>query len=60
MLDQAGLRLPYITALFHDMKRYDGVPLNGLPLTVREARQELLSLLPEDLRLKDRREVSRV
>jgi len=58
MLDRAGLRLPYITALFHDMKRYDGVPFNGLPLTVREARQELLSLLPEDLRFKDRKETN--
>jgi cobalt/nickel transport system ATP-binding protein len=56
MLVSAGLRLPYITALFHDLKHLDRLPIDGLPLTVREARQELLSLLPEDLRLKDRRE----
>jgi cobalt/nickel transport system ATP-binding protein len=49
MLDSAGLRLPYITSLLDQMKRFDGVPIKGLPLTVREARKNLLSLIPEHL-----------
>lgn len=52
MLDRASLRLPYISGLLHEMKRYDGVPINGLPLTVREARKGLLELIPEELILK--------
>jgi cobalt/nickel transport system ATP-binding protein len=52
MLEKAGLRMPYVTSLFHDMKRLDRVPINGLPLTVREARAELLSLIPEELLMK--------
>ena len=47
ILDQAGLRLPYISSLFHDMKRYDGFPIDGLPLTVQAARRQLLAMLPE-------------
>ncbi|MGE5855792.1 MAG: energy-coupling factor ABC transporter ATP-binding protein [Syntrophaceae bacterium] len=54
ILERAGLRLPYISSLFHDMKRYDGIPINGLPLTVGQARRELLSLLPENLPFKNR------
>ncbi|HEY3319119.1 MAG TPA: ATP-binding cassette domain-containing protein [Planctomycetota bacterium] len=52
MLDRASLRLPYVSRLLHEMKRYDGVPINGLPLTVGEARKRLLELLPEDLLIK--------
>lgn len=52
MLEKSGLRMPYVTSLFHDMKRLDRVPVNGLPLTVREARAELLSLIPEELLMK--------
>lgn len=49
MIDRAGLRLPYISGLLYEMKRYDGVPINGLPLTVGEARKRLLELIPGDL-----------
>lgn len=49
ILDRAGLRLPYISSLFHDMRRYNGFPINGLPLTVQAARRQLLALLPENL-----------
>lgn len=49
MIDRAGLRLPYISSLLYEMKRYDGVPIDGLPLTVGEARKRLLELIPEDL-----------
>jgi len=49
MLERASLRLPYVSRLLHEMKRYDGVPINGLPLTLGEARKRLLELLPEEL-----------
>jgi cobalt/nickel transport system ATP-binding protein len=49
MIDQACLRLPYVATLLQEMKQYDGVPVNGLPLTVREARARLLELIPQDL-----------
>lgn len=52
MLDRAGLRLPYISTLLHEMKRFDGVPINGLPLTVGEARKRLMELIPDELILK--------
>jgi hypothetical protein len=34
------------------MKHYDGVPINGLPLTIGEARTRLLELIPEELIIK--------
>jgi cobalt/nickel transport system ATP-binding protein len=49
MISRARLRLPYISKLLYDLKRYDGVPINGLPLTIGEARQRLLELIPEEL-----------
>ena len=52
MIDRACLRLPYIAALVHKMKHYDGVPINGLPLTIGEARTRLLELIPPELLVK--------
>ena len=52
MIDQARLRLPYIATLLHKMKQHDGVPINGLPLTIGEARTQLLELIPEDMIIK--------
>ena len=52
MIDQACLRLPYIADLLHKMKQHDGVPINGLPLTIGEARMRLLELIPENLIVK--------
>jgi len=52
MIDEACLRLPYIATLLHRMKEHDGVPINGLPLTIGEARMRLLELIPEDLIIK--------
>lgn len=52
MIDEACLRLPYIAALLHRMKEHDGVPINGLPLTIGEARMRLLELIPEDVIIK--------
>ncbi len=34
------------------MKRYDGVPINGLPLTVGEARKRLMELIPDEVIVK--------
>jgi cobalt/nickel transport system ATP-binding protein len=49
MLSRACLRLPYISTLLLEMKQYDGVPINGLPLTVGDARKRLLELIPAEL-----------
>jgi cobalt/nickel transport system ATP-binding protein len=51
-IDQASLRLPYIADLVYQMKRCDGVPIHGLPLTVGEARKRLLELIAQDLLIK--------
>lgn len=52
MIHHACLRLPYIADLLHKMKQQDGVPINGLPLTVGEARMRLLELIPENVIVK--------
>ena len=49
MIQRAGLRLPYVSRLLHELKQEDGVPIEGLPLTIGEARQRLLELLPEEI-----------
>ncbi|MFP4176539.1 MAG: energy-coupling factor ABC transporter ATP-binding protein [Planctomycetota bacterium] len=49
MVEEASLRLPYISRLLHEMKNEDGVPIEGLPLTVREARMRLVDLIPADI-----------
>jgi cobalt/nickel transport system ATP-binding protein len=59
MLDRASLRLPYVSGLIHDMKRHDGVPIEGLPLTVGAARKRLLELIPADLIVEPVREPER-
>ena len=45
----AGLRLPYISSLLHEMKTDDGLPINGLPLTIGEARKRFLELIPDEV-----------
>jgi cobalt/nickel transport system ATP-binding protein len=52
MIDHASLRLPYIASLAHKLKQHDGVPINGLPLTIGEARLRILELIPDDLIMK--------
>jgi len=49
MVAHASLRLPYISRLIHELRHFDGVPIEGLPLTVGEARQRLVELIPPDL-----------
>ena len=49
MIVRAKLRLPYVSRLMYEMKRHDGVPIDGLPLTIGEARTQLLELIPKEL-----------
>jgi cobalt/nickel transport system ATP-binding protein len=49
LLERASLRLPYVSHLLDELKRFDGVPIHGLPLTLGEARRQLLELIPADL-----------
>jgi cobalt/nickel transport system ATP-binding protein len=49
LIHQASLRLPYVSRLLDELKRFDGVPINGMPLTLGEARQKLLELIPEEM-----------
>jgi len=45
----ASLRLPYVSRLLDELKRLDGVPIHSVPLTLREARRQLLELIPDEL-----------
>ncbi len=49
MIVRAKLRLPYVSRLMYEMKRHDGVPIDGLPLTIGEARTQLLELIPKEM-----------
>ena len=49
LIDRASLRLPYVSRLLDELKRFDGVPIDGLPLTLGEARRQLLDLIPQEL-----------
>ncbi|NQT21381.1 MAG: ATP-binding cassette domain-containing protein [Planctomycetes bacterium] len=49
VVDEAGLRMPYISRLVHELRLYDGVPVNGFPLTVGEARVRLVELIPPEI-----------
>ena len=48
-VNSASLRLPYISRLLHELRHYDGVPFDDLPLTMKEARQRIMQLIPPDL-----------
>jgi cobalt/nickel transport system ATP-binding protein len=49
LIAKASLRLPYVSRLLDELKRFDGVPIGGLPLTLGEARRQLLDLIPQEL-----------
>jgi cobalt/nickel transport system ATP-binding protein len=49
LIQRASLRLPYVSRLLDELKRFDGVPIDGLPLTLGEARRQLLDLIPQEL-----------
>ena len=57
MIVRAKLRLPYVSRLMYEMKRHDGVPINGLPLTIGEARAQLLELIPKEMILPEIEEI---
>lgn len=50
MLKRAKLRLPYIANLIEELRSKDKVPIDGLPLTVGEARRKLLELIDNGMR----------
>ncbi|MEI7958115.1 MAG: ATP-binding cassette domain-containing protein [Verrucomicrobiota bacterium] len=49
LIESASLRLPYVSRLLHELKRFDGVPIDSLPLTLGEARAQLLKLIPDEV-----------
>ncbi len=49
LLRRSSLRLPYVSRLLDELNRIDGIPMNGLPLTIGEARLQLLELIPPEL-----------
>ncbi|MCX6966846.1 MAG: ATP-binding cassette domain-containing protein [Verrucomicrobia bacterium] len=49
LIESASLRLPYVSRLLHELKRFHGVPIEGLPLTLGEAREQLLKLIPDEV-----------
>ena len=49
LLRRSSLRLPYVSRLLDELNRFDGIPMNGLPLTIGEARLLLLELIPQEL-----------
>ncbi len=49
LLRRSSLRLPYVSRLLDELNRIDGIPMNGLPLTIGEARLQLLELIPQEL-----------
>lgn len=49
LIHAASLRLPYVSRLLDELKRIDGVRIHSVPLTLREARRQLLELIPDEL-----------
>lgn len=48
VMEGMDLRLPYITHLVEELKHKDQLPFDELPLTIKDARQKLVSLMTED------------
>ncbi|MHB8841342.1 MAG: energy-coupling factor ABC transporter ATP-binding protein [Candidatus Aquicultor sp.] len=49
VMEEVDLRLPYITYLVEELKHKDHLPLDELPLTIKDARSKLVSLIQEDI-----------
>ncbi len=49
VMEEVDLRLPYITHLVEELKHKDHLPLGELPLTIKDARSKLVSLIHEDI-----------
>jgi hypothetical protein len=48
---QAGLRIPLVAQLFHQLQNQRAIPNDAIPLTVAEARQQICRWLAEDATL---------
>lgn len=49
VMEGVDLRLPYITHLVEELKHKDNLPVDDLPLTIKDARSKLVSLVSEDI-----------
>ena len=49
VMEGVDLRLPYITHLIEELKNKDNLPFDTLPLTIKEARVKLASLILENV-----------
>ncbi|MBE0446681.1 MAG: ATP-binding cassette domain-containing protein [Actinobacteria bacterium] len=49
VMEGVDLRLPYITHLIEELKHKDHLPLDELPLTIKDARSKLVSLIPQNI-----------
>lgn len=49
VMEEVDLRLPYITHLIEELKHKDQLPFDTLPLTLKDARSKLVSLMPDDV-----------
>ncbi|MDI6815898.1 MAG: ATP-binding cassette domain-containing protein [Actinomycetota bacterium] len=49
VMEEVDLRLPYITHLIEELKHKDQLPFDKLPLTLKEARSKLVSLMPDNI-----------
>jgi hypothetical protein len=44
-MSAAGLRMPLVAQLFHDLACRNGIEVSRLPLTLADARRQILELL---------------
>lgn len=49
VMEEVDLRLPYITHLIEELKHKDQLPFDKLPLTLKDARSKLVSLMPDNI-----------
>ncbi|MCL6472235.1 MAG: ATP-binding cassette domain-containing protein [Firmicutes bacterium] len=45
MMQEVDLRLPYITHLIEELRQKDQLPFDSLPLTIKDARSKLVSMI---------------
>jgi cobalt/nickel transport system ATP-binding protein len=51
-MSSVKLRLPHIAELIHSLRRQDKIPFDKIPLTVGEARREILKVLSKSKKVK--------
>ncbi|MCY2986534.1 MAG: ATP-binding cassette domain-containing protein [Planctomycetota bacterium] len=51
---QAGLRIPLVSQLFHDLRQRHGLAAEPLPLTIEDARRQILQWLTDGVPLRPR------